>query len=436
MNINDNMKDYLLSFQKIREGIQQGDNTWEDVINLRYKYNMPSLSKDTIRKGVLFYDEFNKANCINVNKEESLNIDVVSNKEITEINKDGSITSDKIVLLENKNTDTLLKSHGFNPLEYELVSAKNSKWQQNSKTGLKNLYSSRITVKPRKIILDPKWYEEILNNIEINHKKENPIYNSYSRTGEMLVVAFDDLHWGRFSWEAETAVDYNLEIARKRILNNASKIINKFKNRKFEKIILKLGSDFLNSNSNGVTTAHKNPQDNDGTYKKIFSNGIEILISLIDMFSKVSPIKVIWINGNHGEMEDFFMSKCLECYYSNDKSVTIDARPIPRKYLEFGTNLIGFMHGDKEKKENIPNIMACEVPELWAKTSEHVFITGHLHNCREKTFEENGVTVFTVPTIVADDVFTINKGYKAKKRTMCFVFDRKEGLVETHYIGI
>ena len=51
--------DYLLSFQKLREQILAGEATWQDVVDLRYKYNMPELSKDTIRKGVLFYDEFN-----------------------------------------------------------------------------------------------------------------------------------------------------------------------------------------------------------------------------------------------------------------------------------------------------------------------------------------------------------------------------------------
>ena len=450
-NSNNIPDEYFKEFREIREGILQGERTWDDVVNLRYRYNRPELSRDTIRKGVLFYDEFNDAGLIDVHGNEKVGSkdydsveDLVAKtyvdaKVIREF-KDGNYTSDRLVSLNDEdlnNPRAIMQSHGFNPDEYDLISARSSKWQQGKGDGVKNLYSSRITVKPKEIPTDKEWYENLLNNIAVKHDNTKSVYYSnYSKTGEMLVVALDDLHWGREAWIEETGEEYNRDIARKRILDNVSKIVTKFRDRKFENITLKMGSDFLNSNYDGVTTLHKNPQDNDGGFKRIFSSGIELLIEVIDMFHDLAPVNVVWVSGNHGEKEDYFLSKCIEMYYMNIDGVDVDATAFPRKYRKFGTNLIGFMHGDKEKKETIPNLMACEAPAYWSNTSEHVFITGHLHNVRERTFEENGVTVFTVPTLISNDIWTKSKGYNARKRTMCFIFDRENGLVETHYFNI
>ena len=447
--------DYLLSFQKLREQILAGEATWQDVVDLRYKYNMPELSKDTIRKGVLFYDEFNNAGCIHTESQKYYsNMDeentchgggggniykYATDKVITEY-KNGEYTSDRVVELsdtEVNDKDSLLKAHGFNPSEWILISARTSKWQQGDGVGgVKNLYSSRISVKPRNIPLSSDWYEEMLNEISVVHKKENPIYSNYSKTGEMLVVALDDLHWGRMAWEEETGVEYNLEIARKRILDNISMMIAKFKDRKFEEIVLKMGSDLLNSNSEGVTSAHKNPQDNAGVYKKIFTSAIDVMTKVIEMFSTLAPVKVEYVAGNHAISEDFFLGKVLEAYFRNDDSVKVDANASLRKYIVFGTNLIGFTHGDKEKKDEFGNLMAYECPDYWARTTERCWIVGHLHHIKERTFESNGVVVFTVPSLVADDNWTKGKGLYSKKRTMCFIFDREMGLVETHYFNI
>ena len=448
-NIN---KNYLKEFQLIREQIRLGESTWQDIVNLRYRYNRPNLSKDTIRKGVLFYDEFNDSGCVDVTDNMGNNVnnmdDFVTNSyvnaKVIRAYKDGNYTSEKVVKISEEdlnNPREIMKSHGFNPDEYDLISARSSKWQQgNGDNGVKDLYSSRITVKPKKVITDPKWYENLLNDISIKHtnSKHREYLNNENGTNKdrILVIALDDLHWGRFAWGEETGEDYNMEIARERIMGNVGKIVNKFINTGLEEVIVKLGSDFLNSNYNGVTSLHKNPQDNDGIFKKIFSDGIELIIDIIDLLSDIAPVECVWVNGNHGSVEEYMLGKCISLYYARSSNIIIDADASLRKYRTFGTNLIGFTHGDKEKKEVFGNLMACEVPEAWAKTTEHVFLVGHLHHIKEKTFEENGVIVYTVPSVVSDDAWTDSKGFTSRKRTQCFIFDKEEGLVETHYFNI
>ena len=74
-------------------------------------------------------------------------------KETIEINSNGSQVSDKAIKMsvkESKDANFLLEQHGYCNKEFELVSAKSSIWNVQSKeSGIKKLYASKITVKKR-----------------------------------------------------------------------------------------------------------------------------------------------------------------------------------------------------------------------------------------------------------------------------------------------
>ena len=117
------------------------------------------MAKDTLRKassqsifGNVFVSEYFK------NKSLSTSLDNVERAKSTyksesSINKDGTFSSDKLIVIkedELKNPNSLLKAHGFDIREWELVSARNNIWNVYSKQdGVQELYSSKIVVKPR-----------------------------------------------------------------------------------------------------------------------------------------------------------------------------------------------------------------------------------------------------------------------------------------------
>ncbi|MCT3116249.1 helix-turn-helix domain-containing protein, partial [Leuconostoc lactis] len=78
--------------------------------------------------------------------------DVKRGTEIV-INKDGSTTSSTTMQMTSeqaKDPEFVLRAHGFNPDDWDIVSARNNFWQQNSQeNGLIDLYQSKITVKPK-----------------------------------------------------------------------------------------------------------------------------------------------------------------------------------------------------------------------------------------------------------------------------------------------
>lgn len=171
---------YEASFAEITAKVQgNSDKDWTEIID---QYSIP-LSRNTLRNacsnvyGSVFVKEYfdeKRRKEMEVNSEpttdEPAPLSLPRYKEQTDVNKDGSFTSDRLIEIneENlKNPEFLLNAHGYDPLEWELVSARNSIWNQGGKSGVKNLYASKINVKPRTEISQieiEEFYEDLVRN--------------------------------------------------------------------------------------------------------------------------------------------------------------------------------------------------------------------------------------------------------------------------------
>ncbi|HAU87771.1 MAG TPA: hypothetical protein DCW90_20475, partial [Lachnospiraceae bacterium] len=149
---------YEVSIEEIRKKVLgESDKDWTEIID---DYRIP-LSRNTLRNqcsnvyGSIFVKEYfdeKKRKEMEEISEAVAPLSLPKYKEQTDVNKDGSYTSDKLIEIseeDSKNPEFLLNAHGFDPIKWELVSARNSIWNQGSKSGIKNLYSSKINVKPR-----------------------------------------------------------------------------------------------------------------------------------------------------------------------------------------------------------------------------------------------------------------------------------------------
>lgn len=456
-------KDYYKRFKELREQIKNKEATWSDMEALRLEYIgmternslqcLDHYSGNTLRQGCKMYDEFMRYGVIkdNENKGDNVNNDISGRSVKDEVqiipkcvqkNKDGTTVSEIIINIDvtkMNSEEDLLKAHGLNPDEFELVSTRSTLWKQGTKGGDKNLYSSKITAKKKAVIDTKVFYEEVAKRFEElgNKKLSKTAVDSIKpevkikkdiRDRNVLVVSYNDLHWGRYCAEADYDEEYS------RILDTADGFIKKLDKDNYEKVVLVLGSDFFNSDCYGYTTIHKNKQSNWGDFKDIFATGVTLCTDLIDKFRNwVGDVEVYFVPGNHGNNEDFVLGKCIESYYHNDIYVNINAYNAPRKYFYWENTLIGFTHGDKEKS-NLGNIMAVEMPDEWASTGNRFWITGHYHSLKETIIESNGVTIFTCPSIAIDDEYTYERGYTSECRVMAFTVNAIHGLTDTHYV--
>lgn len=165
----------------------------------------------------------------------------------------------------------------------------------------------------------------------------------------------------------------------------------------------------------------------------MFVKGTELLIDIIYNLSVLAPVKVIGVEGNHAKDEEFAMFQVISARFFNNDRVEVDNGPSSRKYYVFGKNCIGFTHGNNEK-DRLFGLMQIEQSEKWSKTTNHMWLTGHLHHLAVE--EKNGVENWCVPALCGTDSWTFQKGYQSKKRTMGFILDKDNGLEEVHFINL
>ena len=363
--------------------------------------------------------------------------DSVPNKSTVEIHKDGAQTSSKLVLMkeeDSKDTEFLLKAHGYDVEFWELTGAKSNIWNAYSKQdGIMELYSSKITVRPKKNELN---FEEIIkhfDNFASTYPCKDVMPKQYKHGAEVLIPCFFDIHFGKLGSIDECGERYDYKIAKERMLSNAQKYIDRLRGREFDKIIFAIGNDYFNSESDG-NTVNSTKQDNDTRYSKMFNKGVETLIETIDMFANIAPVEVMLVQGNHAFYTEFYASCVLSAWYRNSKIVTVDSAPTTRKYIKFGKNSIGFTHGNEEK-DRIYGLMQHEAASDWGATTTREWLVGHLHT--ESVTEKNGVVVRRIPSLSGSDAWHVKSGFvTSKKRTMALIYDMECGLTETHYINI
>lgn len=355
-------------------------------------------------------------------------------KNITEI-KEGNIrTSEKLITMsqeESKDIKFLLKAHGYDENEWELINAKNSIWNiYSKKDGKSELYSSKITVKPRTSILFTtesinKLYEQISYNIKSNEYIKN---QQYSKDGKILEIEIPDFHWGMLAWGEESGKNWDLKIAEKYFLKIINDIISKVKDFKIKQILFIFSHDFFHANNKEGTTNKGTLVSCDGRIQKIFNKGVEVLVRAIEILREIAPVETFYIQGNHSADVGYYAMKFIEAWFKDDKDVMIDTKASPRKYKQFGKCLIGFAHGDNEGKR-INNLMEKEVPELYGKSIYREFHLGHLHH--EKVLDEDygGVIIRYMPTIIPQDNWHNEQGFIGSvKRCQSFIWDENNGL--------
>jgi len=123
--------------------------------------------------------------------------------------------------------------------------------------------------------------------------------------------------------------------------------------------------------------------------------------------------------------------------FDSNPNVNVDSKPHTRKYYRWGQNLFMYAHGDKEKINALPLIMATEAKEAWGKTSFRFVKTGHLHKkAQYRTIdvnEEFGVQIETLPSLTATDEWHAVNGYVGNiRRAQANIYSKTHG--HEHYM--
>lgn len=260
-------------------------------------------------------------------------------------------------------------------------------------------------------------------------------FSDQSSRRYMLEVSIPDLHIGKLAWEDESGENYDTKIAIQRFnecVDNLLLHVYPYRNQ-IEEILLPIGNDLINIDNMSNKTTAGTDQRVDSRWQQMFQKAKEVTIENINKLSKIAPVKVAMVSGNHDYQTVYYLGCVLEAYYSKSNNVKIDNSAEQRKYHEYGVNMVGFTHGNEEKHQELGLIMATQKPEMWARTKCRQIHLGHFHSRRTTKYldvqEFQGFTVRILPSLSGTDDWHNRKGYMSMKSGVAFLYEKAGGLV-------
>jgi len=251
----------------------------------------------------------------------------------------------------------------------------------------------------------------------------------------LMEVSIPDLHIGKLAWEDESGENYDTKIAIERFNECVENLLvhaMPYRND-IEEILFPIGNDLINIDNMSNKTTAGTEQRVDSRWQQMFVKAKDLMIKNIDRLSKIAPVRVVMVSGNHDYQTVYYLGCVLEAYYSKSSSVKIDNTAEQRKYHEFGVNMIGFTHGNEEKHQELGLIMATQKPEMWARTKCRQMHLGHFHSRKTTKYldvqEFQGFTVRILPSLSGTDDWHNRKGYMSMKSGVVFLYEKTNGLV-------
>jgi len=343
-----------------------------------------------------------------------------------EINEDLRVIASKGFEIDTP--DQLLRTENVDPKDWKFL-------KSAVKHGLDGYTEVQVTLERRVIDQHHAGLQQtLLEAFEAASANAKPITPyKHNGSGILYVPSLPDSHLGKYCWAPQSGAAYDIDIARRLLMEAVDDLLQKAAMFKPEKILFAVGNDFYNVDSLEKCTTAGTPQDEVGTWQETFIAGKSTIVEAIARCRTLAPVHVVIVSGNHDTQRAWYLGDTLQSYYRNTDGVTVDNEPRPRKYFEWGTVLLGLTHGNENRHERLPVIMAQERASAWAKSSYREWLLGHYHSRKQKWVaaddDQSGVSVRLMPSLCPSDYWHTKKGFWSRRSAEGYVYDRAKGLI-------
>lgn len=289
----------------------------------------------------------------------------------------------------------------------------------------------QVKVKLKKKINNPVF--NALNEITENINKNPPRIPSVTYTNNndscLMEVSLVDHHFGKKSIDGTSLEDSN-----NLFVNATSNLIEKSQGFNIDKIVFPLGSDFFHIDSEKNTTTKGTIQDTEDHITDIFKMGCKSVIESVYMLMQIAPVHILYIPGNHDLMTSFYLCEYLKAWFNNTDNVIVDTDKLPRKYMFYGKNLIGYTHGKEEKVNDLARLIMSEnFNDPRITDIKHLeFHKGHWHKKKELQYISGdtvgNVRIVELPSLSSTDMWHFSRGYVGAKRAAeAHIYSKEHG---------
>ena len=288
----------------------------------------------------------------------------------------------------------------------------------------------------KKVNLEDK-IEELRDRLIEDLKAYSPAYPTIKRNKSedsyCLVLDPADIHIGKLATSFETGVDYNSQIAVKRVKEGVQGILDKASGFDIDKIIFIGGNDILHTDTPQRKTTSGTPQDTDGMWYDNFLTAKQLYVDVLEMLIAVADVEFVFNPSNHDYMAGFMLADVIKTHFRLSKNISFDCSISHRKYSTYGNSIIGTTHGDGAKQVDLGQLMSVEAKEHWASSEHRYFYTHHVHHKTAKDYIN--VTVESLRSPSPADSWHHRNGYVNKAAVEGFIHSKTQGQVArlTHF---
>lgn len=253
----------------------------------------------------------------------------------------------------------------------------------------------------------------------------------------VAVLPIGDPHIGLLAWAPETGAHQDTGIVCRELLCCVRQLIHDMPACP-HLIIGNLGDAMHAQDNSNRTPGHGNQLDVDGRYPKVL-DALHVVFRGIIEAARAKFNKVTFRNlpGNHDPRVACELMFWLRAVFENEPRVEIADAYAAHQYDRFGNNLIGWHHGDRNKKGELPAIMASDHDGAgtgwWGETTEHVWHVGHEHHTT--VLESPSCLVHIHNTLVGKDAYHAGR-YRAKRMLEAYTYHVRWGLHTSNTVAL
>lgn len=280
-----------------------------------------------------------------------------------------------------------------------------------------------------------KFIEHTMSKMEVPPPPPMPRWKrDRKRRGTLLgdrltvVSHATDLHFGKEGWVNQIGEEFSREVCRDRLLEATEKLVQRIDVwGQPDEVILGAGGDWFHIDNHKNLTTKGTPQDADGNWLRIFTEGCALARDHIEMWRQHVPkVRVVAVRGNHDYYSTALLVHWLMAKYENSADVEVGRCEIDREYIRIGNTILGLTHGHNVKDKDLVSLMAHEAKDMWSETKHRLWLTGHWHT--QIVTEHHGVVVEHLPSLAGTDAWHSQHGYVGnRKALMAHLIDHTDG---------
>lgn len=298
-------------------------------------------------------------------------------------------------------------------------------------------FSRKAATRPDTSSVTLETLVETFSKRAAEHAPKQWVLPKERKTGDqpdcLYVLNLQDIHVGKLAHGKETGgADWDTGIANVEYRAAVNELIAKAPTDQIEEVVVIVGSDMLQVDTDQSTTTAGTYVDSDSRLSKVFDSACKMLTDVIEDLATRFKVRAVVVPGNHDSSCSHFLGRYVEAWFRSHPGVTVDASPRSRKYVGYGTTLIAFDHGDATKPKDLPLVIMRENQETISRYKHVEALVGHFHH--EQSDDIKGIVVRVAPALCSPDRWHARAGFVGSvRRSQGLLYHKADGLQAIYY---